>query len=50
MYPGDDSCDAGEQWCADSIVHRAVGGLTHPAMHWQNRPTYQMVSEFPSHR
>ncbi|WP_138904042.1 penicillin acylase family protein [Streptomyces albidochromogenes] len=50
VYPGDESCEAGEQWCADSIVHRAVGGLTHPAMHWQNRPTYQMVSEFPSHR
>ncbi|MBT2490287.1 penicillin acylase family protein [Streptomyces sp. ISL-96] len=50
VYPGDDSCKAGEQWCADSIVHRAVGGLTHPAMHWQNRPTYQMVIEYPSHR
>ncbi|MEV8306369.1 penicillin acylase family protein [Streptomyces flavidovirens] len=50
VYPGDDSCKAGEQWCADSIVHRAVGGLTHPTMHWQNRPTYQMVIEYPSRR
>ncbi|RII18824.1 Penicillin G acylase precursor [Streptomyces sp. YIM 130001] len=50
VYPGDDSCEAGDQWCADSIVHRAVGGITHQPIQWQNRPTYQQVVEFPSHR
>ncbi|WP_175408117.1 penicillin acylase family protein [Streptomyces sp. TRM64462] len=50
VYPGDGSCAAGDQWCADALVHRALGGITHPAVHWQNRPTYQQVVEFPSHR
>lgn len=50
VYPGDDTCKAGDQWCADAIVQRAVGGLTHAAISWQNRPTYQQVVEFPSHR
>ncbi|MDI3418935.1 penicillin acylase family protein [Streptomyces luteolus] len=50
VYPGDDSCEAGDQWCADTIVHRAVGGITHEPIQWQNRPTYQQVVEFPRHR
>lgn len=50
VYPGDDSCKAGDQWCADAIIHRAVGGLTHATISWQNRPTYQQVVEFPAHR
>ncbi|MFE3641571.1 penicillin acylase family protein [Streptomyces sp. NPDC059169] len=50
VYPADGSCRAGDPWCSDSIVHRALGGITHPAIHWQNRPTYQQVVEFPSHR
>ncbi|UQA96317.1 penicillin acylase family protein [Streptomyces halobius] len=50
VYPGDDSCRAGDQWCADAIIHRAVGGLTHDTVSWQNRPTYQQVVEFPAHR
>lgn len=50
VYPGDDSCAAGDQWCADAIVHRPVGGLTHDKISWQNRPTYQQVVEFPAHR
>jgi acyl-homoserine lactone acylase PvdQ len=50
VYPGDASCKAGEQWCTDAIIHRALGGITHPAVGWQNRPTYQQVVEFPSHR
>lgn len=50
VYPADGSCRAGDQWCSDSIMHRALGGITHPAIHWQNRPTYQQVVEFPSHR
>ncbi|QKV95815.1 penicillin acylase family protein [Streptomyces sp. NA02950] len=50
VYPGDDSCKAGDQWCADAIIHRAVGGITHHTISWQNRPTYQQVVEFPAHR
>ncbi|MEU6394277.1 penicillin acylase family protein [Streptomyces sp. NPDC046939] len=50
VYPGDDSCKAGDQWCADTIVHRALGGITHRGIQWQNRPTYQQVVEFPTHR
>ncbi|MDT0432441.1 penicillin acylase family protein [Streptomyces salyersiae] len=50
VYPGDDSCKAGEQWCGDAIVHRPLGGIGHKTIHWQNRPTYQQVVEFPSHR
>ncbi|MGP4001481.1 penicillin acylase family protein [Streptomyces sp. 8N706] len=47
VYPGDADCAAGDQWCADAIIHRPVGGLTHDTVHWQNRPTYQQVVEFP---
>lgn len=50
VYPGDDTCGAGDQWCSDAIVHRALGGITHPPFQWQNRPTYQQVVEFPQHR
>jgi Penicillin amidase len=50
VYPGDDLCPAGDQWCADSVNQRALGGLKHPNISWQNRPTYQQVVEFTSHR
>ncbi|MFI8436288.1 penicillin acylase family protein [Streptomyces sp. NPDC079020] len=50
VYPGDDSCGAGDQWCADAIIHRPLGGISQKPIHWQNRPTYQQVVEFPSHR
>ncbi|MFG2498870.1 penicillin acylase family protein [Streptomyces sp. NPDC048441] len=50
VYPGDASCAAGDQWCSDSVIHRALGGITHGPIQWQNRPTYQQVVEFPSHR
>jgi hypothetical protein len=50
VYPGDDGCGAGDQWCADSIVQRPLGGVTDDRISWQNRPTYQQVVEFPSHR
>ncbi|MEV5432213.1 penicillin acylase family protein [Streptomyces sp. NPDC052701] len=50
VYPGDDQCPAGDQWCADSIVHRTLGGIGHGKISWQNRPTYQQVVEFTSHR
>lgn len=51
VYPGDDGgCSAGDQWCADSIVQRPLGGVTDDRISWQNRPTYQQVVEFPTHR
>ncbi|MEU9556639.1 penicillin acylase family protein [Streptomyces fumanus] len=50
VYPGDDTCAAGDQWCADAIVHRTLGGIKHGPVSWQNRPTYQQVVEFTSHR
>ncbi|NEY31800.1 penicillin acylase family protein [Streptomyces sp. PRKS01-65] len=50
VYPGDEHCAAGDQWCADSIVHRTLGGIKHGGIGWQNRPTYQQVVEFTSHR
>ncbi|WP_328656682.1 penicillin acylase family protein [Streptomyces sp. NBC_00334] len=50
VYPGDDSCSAGDQWCADSVIHRTLGGIKHGGISWQNRPTYQQVVEFTSHR
>ncbi|WP_309096408.1 penicillin acylase family protein [Streptomyces sp.] len=50
VYPGDDVCAAGDQWCADSINHRTLGGIRHGPISWQNRPTYQQVVEFTSHR
>jgi hypothetical protein len=49
-YPKDADCAAGDQWCADSIIQRPLGGVTDPKSHWQNRPTYQQVVQFPSHR
>ncbi|MCN9244767.1 penicillin acylase family protein [Streptomyces sp. RY43-2] len=50
VYPGDDQCSAGDQWCADSIAQRALGGIKHGKISWQNRPTYQQVVEYTSHR
>ncbi|WP_217141484.1 penicillin acylase family protein [Streptomyces sp. AC627_RSS907] len=50
VYPGDDNCAAGDQWCADSVIHRTLGGIRHGGIGWQNRPTYQQVVEFTSHR
>jgi hypothetical protein len=50
VYPGDDSCSAGDQWCADSVIHRTLGGIKHRGISWQNRPTYQQVVEFATHR
>ncbi|MBB5930450.1 penicillin acylase family protein [Streptomyces echinatus] len=50
VYPGDDQCSAGDQWCADSISHRTLGGIKHGKISWQNRPTFQQVVEYTSHR
>ncbi|WP_327743596.1 penicillin acylase family protein [Streptomyces europaeiscabiei] len=50
VYPGDAYCSAGDQWCADSIIQQPLGGIKHNKISWQNRPTYQQVVEFTSHR
>ncbi|MBK3568713.1 penicillin acylase family protein [Streptomyces sp. MBT62] len=50
VYPGDSLCSAGDQWCADSIVQRTLGGIKHYNISWQNRPTFQQVVEYTSHR
>ncbi|GAA2253169.1 penicillin acylase family protein [Kitasatospora cystarginea] len=50
VYPGDGDCSAGDQWCADSIIQRPLGGVTDGKTTWQNRPTYQQVVQFQSHR
>jgi acyl-homoserine lactone acylase PvdQ len=49
-YPADDHCAAGNQWCADAILQSPLGGITHPLISWQNRPTYQQVVSFPAKR
>lgn len=43
-------CPQGSQWCADSLVYQAIGGITQPNQPWVNRPTYQQVIEFPKRR
>ena len=50
VYPGDADCAAGDQWCADTIIQRPLGGVTDAKTTWQNRPTYQQVVQFQSHR
>ena len=34
----------------DAIAFRTLGIVGQPNIDWQNRPTYQQVVEFPSHR
>ncbi|HWG26262.1 penicillin acylase family protein [Actinospica sp.] len=48
VYPADSYCSAGNQWCADSIIQSPLGGITHAATTWQNRPTFQQVVSFTS--
>lgn len=50
VYPGDAECEAGDQVCADSIVHSPLGGITMYRVAWQNRPTYQLVHQFSGRR
>lgn len=50
VYPADDACAAGNQWCADAIRQSPLGGVSHPLISWQNRPTYQQVVSFPARR
>jgi len=49
-YPAAGGCAAGDQFCADQIVHQPMGGITQDRMAWVNRPTYQQVVEFPARR
>ncbi|MEV6898032.1 penicillin acylase family protein [Amycolatopsis sp. NPDC051372] len=50
VYPGDADCSAGDQWCADTVIQRPLGGITHDKISTQNRPTFQQVVEYPAHR
>ncbi|MEV4614529.1 penicillin acylase family protein [Kitasatospora sp. NPDC049258] len=50
VYPGDPDCAAGDQWCADTVIQRPLGGVTDAKTTWQNRPTYQQVVQFRTHR
>ncbi len=50
VYPGDSDCSAGDQWCADSIIQRPMGGITDGKITWQNRPTFQQVVQYTGHR
>jgi len=50
VYPGDNVCAAGDQWCADTIVQSSLGGITDANTNWQNRPTYQQVVQYPARR
>ncbi|MFI1193685.1 penicillin acylase family protein [Micromonospora sp. NPDC020750] len=50
VYPGDGTCSAGDQWCADAIIQSPLGGIKHATIAWQNRPTYQQVVSFPAKR
>jgi acyl-homoserine lactone acylase PvdQ len=34
----------------DAVLYRAVGIVGQPSMDWQNRPTFQQVVDFPTHR
>lgn len=49
-YPATADCAAGDQFCADQIVHNPMGGITQDRIAWVNRPTYQQVIEFPARR
>lgn len=50
VYPAGGGCGAGDQLCADTVVHQALGGINMWPIAWQNRPTYQMVMQFDSRR
>jgi hypothetical protein len=49
-YPATADCTAGDQFCADQIVHQPMGGITQDRIAWVNRPTYQQVVEFAARR
>ncbi|GAB3213991.1 penicillin acylase family protein [Marinactinospora endophytica] len=50
VYPGDADCEAGDQVCADAIIHSPLGGVVMYRVAWQNRPTYQIVHQFADRR
>jgi hypothetical protein len=52
VYGDDDKCvqesggDGGKlQYCYDTVVHRPLGAITQPRIHWINRPTFQQAVE-----
>jgi acyl-homoserine lactone acylase PvdQ len=50
VYPADGDCAAGDQFCADQIIHQPIGGITQDKTQWVNRPTHQQVIEFAARR
>jgi hypothetical protein len=45
-----DAGQSGDQTCYDAIYFRPLGAITQPLLPWQNRPTFQQVVQFGSHR
>jgi hypothetical protein len=43
-------CVVGDQFCSDEIAATQIGGIGLPRVEWQNRPTFQQVVQFASHR
>jgi acyl-homoserine lactone acylase PvdQ len=35
------------QYCYDTVVHRPLGAISQPRIHWINRPTFQQAVEIP---
>ncbi|MBB6172864.1 acyl-homoserine lactone acylase PvdQ [Nocardiopsis mwathae] len=50
VYPGDAHCSAGDQVCADAVIHSQLGGIGMWPIAWQNRPTYQLALQFTERR
>jgi acyl-homoserine lactone acylase PvdQ len=54
LYGEDPQCRGLEgdalQMCFDSVIHRPLGAVTQPRIHWINRPTFQQANEVQSHR
>jgi hypothetical protein len=50
IYQDDVCAKQGEQACYDTIMFRALGGITQPLNPWVNRPTFQQAAEIPGRR
>ncbi len=56
LYDDDPVCEEDgnrrleNQYCYDTVLHRPVGAITQPLIHWINRPTFQQVVEVQEDR
>ncbi|GAB3500279.1 penicillin acylase family protein [Nocardiopsis coralliicola] len=48
--PAEDVYPGGDQLAGDTVEHQPLGGINMWPIAWQNRPTYQQVTEFSSGR